>query len=407
MKPALSFILAVTLVDVGLCTQLNYTNTSILPLTDLPSFRGIDLQTAHGNSSQLRTDFDSNNTITLTPARAVHYDDVKISEELYERLVYFSKICALTYCITSSELVTGLTFEEGGCPARLEFCTGKEQNPTADRTMVELVLLAESEELGTGYLAVDHEKQVVMLSFRGSTTNQDWLSDFAIYPTPYEPASKEYYDDWVTSGRVSECEGCLIHRGFNVFLKTLSSQFFDRIESIFDSFPAYSLVVTGHSLGAAVASLAGIELRLRGYDPLVLTYASPNIFCGKLRAWVDELFETERIHNWSVSEGEIMFRKGYFRVVHDEDYITMVPPFYEPAGLEIFINHRELPQTQKHLEYRGPSMKLISTESMDTRPAFSSSGIGLGHRLLGPLEKWLHMYEHRAYFILINTCGGF
>ncbi|KAM3162388.1 Triacylglycerol lipase [Lachancea thermotolerans] len=361
---------------------------------------------ASENNSNVPNQWKMNDTVLIRPHEAGHFEDVTITKELYERLVYFSKMCALTYCITSNELNTGLSFKDGGCPSKLEFCSNKDHNPTLERTIVELVILAESGELGTGYLAVDHEKRVVVLSFRGSTTNQDWLSDFAVYPVPYMPCSKDFYDEWIESGRIRECEGCFVHRGFNVFLNTLSSQFFDRIEGIFKAFPHYSLVVTGHSLGAAVASLAGIELKLRGYEPLLLTYASPNIFNGALRAWVDDLFETKRIHDLSVEEGEVMFQKGYFRVVHDQDYITMVPPFYEPAGLEIFINNPCLPHKHEDLEYRGPSLDLTSLQIAGENSAVSQ-GRGQGHWYLGPLERLLHMYEHRSYFILINTCEGF
>ncbi|SCU93385.1 LAME_0F03620g1_1 [Lachancea meyersii CBS 8951] len=398
MRVVPGVISSVLLAYTGLCAQLERNGST--SSSRITSFRDIEILNDTLATSQTETGIDA---ITVWPAKSKPYDDVQISQELYERLVYFSKICALTYCITGEELVVGSTFAEGGCPAKLDFCSDETINPTAGRTVVELVLLAESNELGTGFLAVDHEKEVVVLSFRGSSTNQDWLSDFAIYPTPYEPVSKEHYRQWVDAGRISECEDCLVHRGFNVFLKTLSSQFFERIEAIFDTFPDYNLVVTGHSLGAAVASLAGIELRLRGHDPLVLTYASPNIFSGKLRAWVDELFETERIHQLSLDEGEVMFRKGYFRVVHDGDYITMVPPFYEPAGLELFITHRELPQRLEDLQYRGSSTNIVSLENGNV----SLAGSGQGHRFLGPLERWIHMYEHRAYFLLINTCDGF
>ncbi|CEP63864.1 putative lipase LALA0_S09e04214g [Lachancea lanzarotensis] len=367
--------------------------------TKLLSFSDIEL--SDGN-----TTFHAD-SITVSRPKSQNFDNVRISQDLYERLVYFSRMCALTYCIGSNELFVGSTLLEGACPDRLKFCSDESTNPTAGKTVVELVLLAENDELGTGFLAVDHEKRVVVLSFRGSSTNQDWLSDFAVSPTPYEPVSKEYYKEWVESGRISDCEGCLVHRGFDVFLKTLSSQFFDRIEAIFDTYPDYSLVVTGHSLGAAVASLAGIELRLRNYDPLVLTYASPNMFNSKLRAWVDELFETERIHKMSLDEGEVMFRSGFFRVVHDGDYITMVPPFYDPAGLEIVITEQLLPQTLKDLEYHGPSTSVVSLQDTNVCSTMGSAGSGQGHRFLGPLEKWLHMYEHRAYFLLINTCDDF
>lgn len=382
------------------------THDGSLTLRNNSKPKSLYVDSVNGTDTDFLTDWRVNDTITLSSHQVENYEDVTITHELYERLVYFSKMCALTYCMTYNELIPGLSFQEGGCPARLKFCSNDEDNPTLSDTVIELVILAESGELGTGYLAVDHQKKVVTLAFRGSTTNQDWLSDFVVYPVPYEPSSKSFYDGWVRSGRIRECNNCFVHRGFNVFLNTLSSQFFDRIERIFNAFPDYNLVVTGHSLGAAVASLAGIEMRLRGYEPLVLTYASPNFFNGALRAWVDELFETERIHDWSVSEGEVMFRQGYFRVVHDKDYITNVPPFYEPAGLEIFINNPHLPHELEDLEYRGPSLNLLSSKREENSP-LSVESQGSALKYLGPLEKWLHMHEHREYFLLINTCEGF
>ncbi|SCU84389.1 LADA_0D01442g1_1 [Lachancea dasiensis] len=406
MKVAQRMIVGAFFGLLGICERVDIANKAENhSLSQFPRFGDIDMTGATaGKDRNSHTQDNLDGTISIIPAASEHYVGVRISDELYERLVYFSKMCALTYCITSNEIIDGSTFTDGGCPARLNFCSDKQSNPTAADTKIELVLLAQGKELGTGFLAVDHEKEVVILSFRGSSTNQDWLSDFAIYPTPYEPASKEFYDEWVASGRIGPCEDCMLHRGFNVFLNTLSSKFFEKIESIFETHPGYELVVIGHSLGAAVASLAGIELRLRGYEPLVLTYASPKIFSSKLRAWVDELFETDEIHERSLREEKVMFRQGFFRVVHDEDYITMVPPFYEPAGLEIFINYPHLPPRREHLEYHGPSNNLVS---VDTQSLFSTTGRGQGHRLLGPLETWLHMYEHRAYFILINTCDGF
>lgn len=332
-------------------------------------------------------------------------NDIEITQELYDRLVYFSKICALSYCISKNELFPGKTLADGACPSRLRFCSDENVNPTIHKTKVELVLLADKHELGTGYVAVDHKKKLVMLVFRGSTTNQDWLSDFMIYPVSYLPSSREYYDELVEEGTIRPCKGCMLYSGFHLFLRTLSTHFFEHIESISRRHPGYRLVVTGHSLGAALAILAGIELKLRGFDPLVLTYACPNIFNSALRDWVDELFESDEIHAQSVEERRVIFERGYFRVVHMQDYITMIPPFYKPAGLEIFIKKLFLPHGIEDLVYKGfqPGLLLPQPDP----DGVTGSGAGQGNRWLVFAEKWLHMYEHRAYFLLINTCEGF
>lgn len=329
---------------------------------------------------------------------------VPITEEIYDRLVYFSKVCALTNCISEGTLVEDRTFIDGGCPADLEFCSNKTNNPTIDRTRMELVLIADKGELGTGYVAVDHEKGVVMLVFRGSSTRQDWFSDFQIYPVDYVPASSKEYQKLVKKGKIKPCEGCQIHHGFNQFSKTLGRHFLQRVRKIFKQYPDYNLVVTGHSLGAALASLAGIELKLRGHDPMVLTYATPKMFNAPMKQWVDELFETQKIHEKSLENEKLLFHKGYFRVVHLQDYITMVPPFYKAAGLEIFISKLELPHCLEDVEYRGLGTGL-SWRMLPSK--VNKEGVFPDGRTLATVEHWLHMFEHRSYFILINECMNF
>ncbi|CAI4044154.1 hypothetical protein N7582_003250 [Saccharomyces uvarum] len=316
-----------------------------------------------------------------------------ITPYIHERLVYFIKASAISSCISDNLLFPNKALNDGGCPPHIKFCTDEKINPTASRTMIELVLSAEKGELGSGYVAVDHGKNVVILAFRGSTTKQDWFSDFEIYPVEYTPLCVNEYRKLIEEGKLRECKGCKMHRGFLRFTETLGMDVFKKMESILESYPDYRIVVTGHSLGAALASLAGIELRLRGFDPLVLTYATPKIFNSEMRQWVDELFETEAIEKDSISKKEIQFRKGYFRVVHNGDYIPMVPPFYHPAGLEIYINKIGIPQNAEDVEYRGRNNKMALND-------------GFRDGMSGLVEDWLHVYEHRAYFIDVFGCSG-
>ncbi|QEU60770.1 hypothetical protein KDRO_D04650 [Kluyveromyces lactis] len=348
---------------------------------------------------------DASVKVELTNNKIAAEDDnnklegVYISKDSYEKMVYFSKICALTYCISTGRLEMDKTFFDGGCPADLDFCSNEEFNPSIRRTRVELILEADEQELGTGYVAVDHEREVVMLAFRGSSTRQDWFSDFEIYPTQYKPISTKEYKKLVERGEISACHNCMIHKGFYRFIETLSKDFLQRVERIFKRYPDYNLVVTGHSLGAALASICGIELKLRGYNPLILTYATPKIFNEEMKQWVNDLFDTKAIHEECVESGEVNMLHGYFRVIHLQDYIPMVPPGYKAAGLEIFITKPELPHEIHDLEYRavgsGATWKKVPMNK-DSKYALMS---GIGH--------WLHMDEHRKYFILINSCSGF
>ncbi|CCE63133.1 hypothetical protein TPHA_0E00370 [Tetrapisispora phaffii CBS 4417] len=335
-----------------------------------------------------------NENFETSTSRNEDYKNVKISQDFYDRLVYFSKVCAMTSCISDNLIKENKTFAEGGCPGHLKFCKDPIDNPTYTRTRIEMVLSADKGELGTGYVIVDHKRKVVIIAFRGSSTRQDWFSDFQIYPVDYEPASLVAYNKLVNKRIIPECHNCKIHRGFYRFKETLGPLFLDKIEAIFNKYPDYRAVVSGHSLGAAMASITGIELKLRGYNPIVLTYATPRMFNTEMREWIDTIFSTDQIHYTSVSKGVVDYnhcdKGGYFRVVHNQDYIPMVPPFYEAAGLELFINKIELPHTIDDVEYRGHKKTYFEDiTKLNT---------------VNHVEDWLHTYEHRAYFILIEGC---
>lgn len=317
--------------------------------------------------------------------------DITFTDTIHERLVYFSKASSLASCITLYDLVPGSTLNKGGCPSHIEFCHNKDVNPTAENTKIVQVLEAEKGELGTGYVMVDYIKEVVVVAFRSSTTTQDWFSDFTIQPTDFKPLSQNEYWKLVENGKISECKDCQLHRGLSKFTESLGRDFLTKIECILERYPKFKIVITGHSLGAALASMVGIELRLKGYFPLVLTYAPPRIFNTNLKEWVDELFETEKIHQEIIDTGNIQFDKGYFRVVHRNDYIPLLPPFYKVAGLEIFIRKIDLPHQKEDLDYCGMTHESFMPSETDIKPH-------------GLVDQLLHRYEHSAYFIFMNSC---
>ncbi|CCD24348.1 putative lipase NDAI_0D00340 [Naumovozyma dairenensis CBS 421] len=337
---------------------------------------------------------DTNSVSSRQQYQANSKKIVKITNPTYERLVYFSKMSGMTSCITQDTIIPGKTLNQGGCPSTIRFCYDPLLNPTCSDTWIAAVLTAESGELGTGYVAIDHEKKVVICAFRSSTTIQDWFSDFEISPTKWNPVCVDEYKKMIERGIIKECKDCMIHRGFSKFSRTLGRFFLNKLENILRQYPDYHSIVTGHSLGAALASMAGIELRLRGYEPSVITYATPRLFNNEMKEWVDELFHSKELHDTYVSKGEMKLDKGYYRIIHTRDYIPMVPPFYEPAGLEIFIDKISLPHYIEDLSYIGLASEEASKQS-------------IRDDLIEKVEEWLRTEEHRSYFINLAGCNGF
>lgn len=98
-----------------------------------------------------------------------------------------------------------------------------------------------------GYVAVDKTRQEIVVAFRGSSDLRNWIADFDFIQVAY-----------------SGCTNCYVHDGFYESWKQISSYTYDYIESAYATYPDYTLVVTGHSLGAAVATIAGSDLRISG-----------------------------------------------------------------------------------------------------------------------------------------------
>lgn len=326
----------------------------------------------------------------------INKSEVRIQEPEYNKLVYFSKCCALTNCISTEELKAGMYLNEGACPNHIEFCKSKKENPTLQQTIIKKIIKADQGELGTGYVMIDHGKKNLIVAFRGSSTRQDWFSDMEIYPTTYLPGSIEEYEKLIELGKLKRCDNCKMHRGFYRFKESLGRDFLKKIEKILVRYPKYNLIVTGHSLGAAMASMLGIELKLRGYNPLVLTFATPKMFNLAMKNWVDELFETERIDNENYKTGKLKLNNGYYRIIHNNDYIPMLPPFFIAAGMEIFIEKFELPHLVEDLCYKG--MKYEKENVDDGYESIESSD---------KIYEWLHDAEHRWYFISLEKCKEF
>lgn len=96
-------------------------------------------------------------------------------------------------------------------------------------------------------MAVDTVREEIVVAFRGSSDLRNWIADFDFILVPY-----------------SECTGCYVHDGFYESWQEIKSYALQYVESAFASYPEYTLVVAGHSLGAAVGTLAVVDFRNDG-----------------------------------------------------------------------------------------------------------------------------------------------
>ncbi|KAJ6184526.1 hypothetical protein N7519_005827 [Penicillium mononematosum] len=83
------------------------------------------------------------------------------------------------------------------------------------------------------------------------------------------------------------CDGCLAELGFWSSWKLVRDDIIKELKDAVSQNPEYELVVVGHSLGAAVATLAAADLRGKGYPSAKLyAYASPRVANAALAKYI-------------------------------------------------------------------------------------------------------------------------
>lgn len=111
-----------------------------------------------------------------------------------------------------------------------------------------------------GYVSVDPVRREVVFSARGSANFLNRLKDFDAFQTDCTFA-----------------DGCMVHEGFSDAWASISKDVTQAIKEAMEANPDYSIALTGHSLGGAVATLAAAYLRRDGVSCDVYTYGSPRV----------------------------------------------------------------------------------------------------------------------------------
>ena len=317
--------------------------------------------------------------LLMTTVQAVLHD--------YELLVEYANMAAVGYCLRKGLGKGSLGGNDNtSCP--LKVCRDEE---TKEIEVVDTFLFDSWNDVGAGYYAIDHLQKRLMLVFRGTSSSREWMSNLNTIPVSYQPVilgEPEYQH----LEKDFTCEGCTVHRGFYNLLKTDGLAILQAVQAKKEEHPDYKLVVVGHSLGAAMALLSGIEFQLMGYEPMILSYAGPKVGNTNMMRFVDEVFDSgktaEKIeNNYSVD-------KGFIRVSHKGDVIPRLPPgpFFSHGGYEYVIQKRKLPHINMDLERKG--LRTTFTEEEDIVEEQGNY-----------LPDYLGKYEHSHYFIKITDCN--
>lgn len=197
-------------------------------------------------------------------------------------------------------------------------------------------------------VTLDHDRRLIRVSFRGSTTVTDWLYDADIRMETADNPIRKMEESTGETSTIRQSRHIGLHAGFRGYLFLPQEQ--DRsdekvprspiIESILpakvikkgdhckydvilrqikaqlETYPNYTIQVTGHSLGGALATLLAFclacELENIPQGPITcISFASPRVGNGNFGRAFQELEHRGRLRN--------------IRVANAEDLVTAIP----------------------------------------------------------------------------------
>ncbi|KAN0086708.1 Alpha/Beta hydrolase fold [Elaphomyces granulatus] len=262
-----------------------------------------------------------------------------ISVELFEDLEELTRLVDISYCVGSSGL-----YKPFRCLSHCSEFGGFELITTWNTGP----LLSDS----CGYIALSHPPfaERIMVAFRGTYSITNAIVDLAIMPQAYVPYPP--VDDGEPSAQ-NGCLNCTVHAGF---LKSWNDSRTIVLPAVLDAraqYPDYDIVLVGHSLGGAVAALAGLEMHLRGLNPRVTTFGEPRIGNRAFEQFIDTVFNLTGSGSRpgpDTNQTTIPFR----RVSHINDPVPLLPLEewgYEMHAGEIYISKPALPPSVSDLEH--------------------------------------------------------
>jgi len=283
------------------------------------------------------------------PAPTVLHHGLPVSPNVFESLEELARVVDVSYCVGASGI-----HQPFQCLSRCKDFEGFELITTWNTGP----LLSDS----CGYIAISHEpfEKRVIVAFRGTYSIANTIADLSTRHAEYVPFPADNDSHTLcTQSRDSDhgmnllpqlrqqhgkrafeepdCKNCTIHTGFLTSWQNTRCTIIPHVEEALGKYPDYKLVLVGHSLGGAVATIAALEFQARGYEPHVTTFGEPRLGNREFNQYINHKFNLN-----ATSPDDALF----WRVTHVDDPVPLLPLAewgYEMHAGEIYISKASLP----------------------------------------------------------------
>lgn len=155
------------------------------------------------------------------------------------------------------------------------------------------------------YVGVDDDSKRVVVAFRGATDASNMIGSAAVLPVAYD-------------AKIGCGDDCKVHAIYQGYYGTLRYYIRRQVIGALQWNPTYSVLVTGHSMGGAMAQLAATDLQTQidryGFSPRPLvhlyTFGALRVGNKAYAAWAMNLLDNA----------------PHFHVTHARDPVPRMPP---------------------------------------------------------------------------------
>ena len=327
---------------------------------------------------------------TQIPLVSDAHTGASITPQLFAELEELARVVDISYCVGMTGIHKPFT-----CLSRCD-----------DFPSFELITTWNTGPLmsdSCGYITYDHNPRNprIILAFRGTYSIANTIVDLSTVPQFYVP----YLGENDTTTTEPSCQNCTVHSGFLTSWHHTRDTIVPRLNEALLQYPDYQVTLVGHSLGGAVALLAGLEFQARGWNPQITTFGEPKV--GN-QAFVEHI-DAEFVSNKEKSR--------YRRVTHADDPVVLLPPTewgYRPHAGELYIAKPALPPAFIDIQEcngdvdkqcsAGSDKSLVDDEVLAVADDESRTEGFIPARY----KLWQLFFSHRDYFWRLGVCmrGG-